>query len=561
MATFSLENSKLESILERFLFWESTTPNDTFLRQPFGAEWKVLTYQEAGYEIRRVAQALRKFGLKKGDHVAIISKNCYHWVLADLAITLAGLVSVPFYPSLPKKQLQEVVEKSDIKAAFLGKVEQWGDRSDIFEENIHCIRFPQYPGNAKINIGSDWSEILKTEIPTGKDQLPELDDLWTILFTSGTTGSPKGVMHNHRNVATISAVEDHYRSLDVPEKGRFFSYLPLNHVAERIGIVATAIHTGSSISFGESIDTFAKNLQDTQPTFFLAVPRIWIKFQEGVLGKLSQKKLNMLLSIPFVSGKVKKKIKYALGLSEATTTLTGAALTPIHVKEWYAKLGVNLREVYGMTEACGSVTLARKDAALGENVGHPLPHTKVRIDPNSGELQYHSSNPMLGYYKDPEKTAEVLQDGWIHSGDQAEIAKDGSIRITGRVTDSFKTSKGKYIMPCPIELALSKNEFIEQVCVAGLSIPQPIALVNLSQTAEAHDQSSIAASLESSLKEINQDLANYQKVSTIVVKTENWTEDNRLLTPTLKIRRNEVDRCFRDQYPNWHESDGKIIWD
>lgn len=561
MNPVSLENLQLESVLERFLHWEKSEPNAPFLRQPYGKTWNVLSYKEAGGEIRRVAQALRNMGLKKGDHVAILSKNCYHWVLADLAIIMAQMVSVPFYPSLPKNQLEELVDKSDIKAIFLGKLEKWGDRASIFQNGIKCLRFPHYSGNAQIKIGTSWSELQKTEIPEGEDQIPNIEDLWTILFTSGTTGSPKGVMHNHKNAAIIFAIEDKYQSLHLREKGRFFSYLPLNHVAERVGIMAAAIHTGSSISFGESIDTFAQNLQDTQPTFFLAVPRIWIKFQEGVLGKLSQKKLNFLLSIPFVSGKVKNKIKHALGLSEVRTTLTGAALTPLHVKEWYAKLGIHLREVYGMTEACGSVTLSKGDSAIGENVGHPLPHTEVRIDPDSGELQYFSSNPMLGYYKNPEKTSEVLKDGWINSGDQAEISPDGSIVITGRVSDSFKTSKGKYITPSPLEMALSKNEYIEQVCVAGISIPQPIAMVNLTESAARFDKSTIAASLENSLQEINQDLANYQKISTIVVKVENWTEDNQLLTPTLKIRRKEVDRCFRCDYLRWHETDEKIVWD
>ena len=551
----------MKSPIEYFLDWEKQTPDQVFLRQPKGKSWKEITYGEAAVEVRKLLQVLIDMGLKKGDHIGILSKNCYHWIIADLAISLGGYISVPYYASLPKDQLKEVVEKSDIKLLFAGKLDEWGNKGEALNDKLKVIKFPHYEGNAKVNVGEEWAELMNDKKEATDYTLPKLDELWTILFTSGTTGSPKGVMLNYRNVAVVFRDEEKYNTLGINElkEFRFFSFLPLNHVAERIVIESAALYKGGSISFGESIDTFVDNLKDTQPTVFFAVPRIWSKFQSGIFGKIKPNVVNTLLSTPILSSFFRAKLKVALGLAEAKIVLTGAALTPVHLKKWYRKLGLNLREVYGATEACGAVTLTPKDELSDVNVGKPIAGSKIRIDEQTGEIIYFSEQNMQGYYKDPEKTQEILKDGWIYSGDKGNIDENGSLHIVGRVKDAFKTEKGKYITPNPIEENLLKSDLLEQACVVGLTTPQPIALVNLSENGLNKDNKQVSVELKVHIEKVNQNLANYERISTIVVTKEIWSEQNKLLTPTLKVKRNKIDEKYMNKYLDWHRETENII--
>lgn len=474
----------LPTVIERFYHWETTTPDKVFLRQPKGDSWKELTYSEAGQEIRKITTALKNMGLEQGDHIGIYSKNCYHWMLADLACHMGGYVSVPFYASLPGDQLQQVIKLGDLKGLFIGKLDKWNaEHIAAIPKHLKCVKFPHYDGNAEVTVGEDWNELLEKSEAQSENFVPNLDDLWTIKFTSGTTGTPKGVMHIHRTPASIMVDEmrENWMGMGKISETRTFSFLPLNHVAERIGIALPTIWSGGSMSFAESLETFVKNIQETQPTILFAVPRIWTNFYLGVLKTMPEKRLNTLMKVPVISGILKKKIKSTLGLGSVEIAATGAAITPAFIKKFYKKLGIHLVEAYGMTEVCGSMTnTPMRDAPL-DSVGKAIPGGAVRIDPDSKEVLMSSPYMMTGYYKAPEKTAEVLQDGWLQSGDRGTLDEHGYLRIIGRVKDAFKTSKGSYITPNPLEEVLAKNEFVEQVCVVGLGIPQPIALYNLSE--------------------------------------------------------------------------------
>lgn len=556
-------NENLKTPLDNFYHWEKTTPNKVFLRQPYGDQWKELTYKEVGQMARKMVTALRSLELEQGDHIGILSKNCYHWIVADIALMMGGYVSVPFYASTPRKQLQEVIEKSDIKALFVGKLDEWGDRKEAIPESLKVIRFPHYEGNAKVNIGLEWEALMEKSEPATDQYRPQLDDLWTILFTSGTTGSPKGVMHSYRAPALIIRGEELTNFIgifQVPNQ-KYLSYLPLNHVGERIGVEINCLATGGTMSFGQSIDTFAKNLQDVQPTMFFSVPRIWTKFYQGVLARIPEKKLNMLMKLPVIGKIVKNKIRYGLGMRDAKIVATGAAITPKHIKEWFKKFDIHLIESYGMTEACGSISNGVDKNTPADSVGKVVPFCEVKIHPETGEILMKTPHMMLGYYKEPDKTAEVIKDGWIYSGDKGELDENGYLKLIGRVSDSFKTAKGKFIVPNPIEEALSRNQFIEQVCLTGMTSPQPIALINLSEDAEKTDKNTIEKSLNQSLEKLNEELAAYQKVSTIVITKEVWNEQNQLLTPTLKVRRNQIDKKYADFYLAWHEVEGCLIWE
>ena len=562
-----MENPKsllknLKSHLENFYHWETTTPDSVFLRQPYGETWKTLTYAEAGQEARKMAAALKSMGLKKGDHIGIISKNCYHWILADIAIMMIGGVSIPYYTSLPKNKLKEVISSSDIKALFIGKLEKWEDRVEAISNSLKVIRFPHYANNTKIEIGEDWDELVAKHEAISENYTPDLNDLWTILFTSGTTGKPKGVMHPFKNPAMIFEAERKTSFVGTFDQKNptYFSFLPLNHVAERIGIETAAIITGGSLSFGESINTFAKNLQDTQPTTFFAVPRIWTKFYQGVTSKMPEKKLNLLLKIPFISGKVKEKLRVGLGLKDAVIVATGAAITPKYIKDFYKKIDIHLVEAYGMTEVCGSISNGPSKDTPADSVGVAFPYCEIKIHPESQEILMKSPWVMTGYYKEPEKTAEVLKDGWMYSGDRGTLDENGYLRVIGRVKDIFKTTKGKYVDPNPIEAKLAPHEFIEQICVTGNGCPQPIALINLSEQGLNADKSAVEAALVQELERVNSQLASFEKISTLIINGEQWSEQNSMLTPTLKVRRVKIDDCYCEEYINWHEKEDRIIW-
>ncbi|MEL6867024.1 MAG: AMP-binding protein [Bacteroidota bacterium] len=553
----------LKSPIDHFYHWEKERPDSIFLRQPFGNTWTTLTYAEAGQEARKMAAFLKTLDLENGDHIGIFSKNCYHWILADLAIMMGGFVSVPYYASLPKAQLAEVIEKSDIKLLFVGKLDQWGDRAEAVPSNVQIIRFPHYPGNAEVNQGLLWTDCTEKQAPLAEDYRPALDDLWTILFTSGTTGSPKGVMHSFKNPALIikGEKEEDFVGLFRAPAQKYFSFLPLNHVAERIGVEISCLSTGGMMSFAESIDTFAQNLQDTQPTILFAVPRIWTKFYLGVLSKMPKKRLDFLFKLPIISNLVKKRLLKALGLGEAQIVATGAAITPAYLKKWYANLGIHLVEAYGMTEVCGAISYGTTSATPNDSVGTAAPLCEVKIDEETGEILMRTAHAMIGYYKEPEKTAEVLIDGWIHSGDRGTVDAQGYIRVVGRVKDAFKTTKGQFIVPNPMEEKLSKNDFVEQVCITGRTLPQPIALVNLSDLGKMADQKEVFQSLQDDLDQINTSLSGYQKISTIVINKMAWSEENKLLTPTLKVRRGHIDDYYGAHLEQWHESKTAVIWE
>ncbi len=552
----------IPTLIERFYHWEKTTPDKVFLRQPKGDTWHTITYAQAGQEARKMTTALRSKGLKEGDHIGIYSKNCYHWILADLAILMGGYVSVPYYASLTKDQLSQVIELSDIKAIFIGKLESWGDKAEAIPSAVTAIKFPHYNGSAEVTVGDSWHNLIADVKPANDNYVPDLDDLWTIKFTSGTTGTPKGVMHPHRNPAMIMVNEEKTNFIglyDIPEI-KCLSFLPLNHVGERLGLEVPTIWLGGMISFAESLDTFAKNLQDTQPTVFFAVPRIWTKFYLGVLAKMPQKKMDMLLKIPIVKGIIKNKLRTALGMRDIRVAATGAAITPSFIKNFYKKLDIHLVEAYGMTEVCGSMTNGVDPNGPQDSVGVAIPFGEVKIDPDTQEILMSTPYMMTGYYKNPEKTAEVLIDGWMHSGDKGTIDEQGNVRVVGRVKDAFKTSKGSYVTPNPMEEVLMKNDYIEQVCVAGLGIPQPIALVNLSEIGMAADKEAVSQSILDSVQLVNSTRANFEKISTAIIQKEVWSIDNDILTPTLKVKRGNLDAKYQKEYSNWHEADEKIIW-
>ena len=552
------------TIIEGLYEWEKATPNKPFLRQPFGDRWETTTWKEAGAIVRKMANGLKSLGLREKAHVAIISKNCREWVLADLAIMMAGYVSVPLYATLDAAQVSEVLELGDVDAAFIGKLEVdiWKNMKLGIPESMPVIKFPHYEDNAKIDVGQDWNQILESSEPLENAPLPSLDDMWTIVFTSGTTGTPKGVVLTYGTLSSTSELILEGNNLNVSQEGdnRYFSFLPLNHIAERVVVESNCLTYGGSLSFAESLDRFAQNIQDTRPTLLFAVPRIWTKFQQGVLSRMPEQKLDRLLKIPFVSSIVRNKIKKGLGLDQARCLLSGAAPITQECKTWYKKIGLPISEGYGMTENCAVCTFIGPDEDKPGSVGKIQALGELKIDEETDEILMKAPYVMKGYYKSPEKTEETLAGGWLHTGDQGYIDDDGYLFITGRIKDTFKTEKGQFIVPAPIEWKFAGNNDIEQIAVVGRGMAQPLALVVLSEAGSAKSQAEVKSSLTQTLDDANSKLDGYKKVSNLVVMEEPWTNENGMLTPTLKVKRNVINKKYSDQYRGWQDSGDKVLW-
>lgn len=546
--------NKFTSPLAAFLKWESTIPGNLFLRQPINGTTKDRTYKTSGDEIRRNAAGLKALNFPERSKIAILSKNCAEWIMADLAIMMAGHISIPIYPTIGADTIKTILEHSESKAIFVGKLDNYqAQKAGI--PNIHIIGIETYGIDEELS----WEKMIKSHEPLESPPDENPDDLLTIMYTSGTTGTPKGVMHSIGNISDTANTA--LGIISMPDHPRFFSYLPLSHVAERVAVEMHGIYRGGSFSFPESLETFPANLEATKPHLFFAVPRIWSKFQEKILEKMPQEKLSKLLRIPIIRGIVKKKIVSKLGLSDATFIASGAAPIAVSLQEWWAKLGVTIHQCYGMTEDCILSHYNLQGTNKNGTVGRALPGVTAKLS-EEGEICLKSSVLMKGYYKEPELTATMFdEEGFLKTGDIGEYDHDGYLIITGRVKDQFKTDKGKYISPAPIELELLKNSDIEQVCVVGMGIPQPIALVIPSLVAKNKATNDLVDSLVTTIEELNPSLEKQERVEKIVVMKEDWSIDNGLLTPTLKVKRNQVEKIHIGYYKSWFEHEEKVIFE
>ena len=549
----------------KFYDWEEKFKNKPFLRQPFGDNWEEYTWGQTGLMARKLATGLKSLELPKGSHIGLMSKNCREWIIADLAIIMAGYVSVPFFPNLKSHEIKNLLEFGDVKALFMGKVEDWDEIKKGISDDMPIIAFPHYENNSKIDRGYQWGEFIENHEPQTENYHPNLDDVWTIIFTSGTTGNPKGVVLNYKiNQNTDVMYTKDYNPLCVDFKGNntFFSYLPMNHIAERIAIEFTAFKNGGVISFTESIDTFVKNLSEVQPSVFFGVPRIYTKFQLGILSKFSQKKLDFLLSIPVLSILIKNVLRKKLGLAKAKVIVSGAAAMQVAQRDWFKKIGVNITIGYGMTENCAVTTqLPGSNFNKPGSVGTVQPNVEVKIDQETEEILMRGPYVMLGYYNDTETTNNTIKNGWLHTGDKGLIDSDGHLYITGRVKDTFKTSKGEFIDPAKIEAKFGEVEYFDQMCVVGLGVPQPLMLVNISDVGKQLKEEELINKLIEKLESVNSELFNYKRVSTIIICKDSWTPQNGILTPTMKIKRGNVDKTYLDKYEKWHNAEQKIIWE
>ncbi len=546
--------------LEMLYKWNENLPDRIFLRQPVNGEYKTYTWAQVNDQARRLATALLAQGLVKGDRVAILAKNCAEWFISDYAIQLASLISVPLYPMQTPESLEYVLKHSDSKVIIIGKLDGAKGMEPGIPDNISRIAMP-YPMDIKAD--HQWDELLANSAPFSGSPIQPMDDLMTIIYTSGTTGNPKGVMHTYRTFSSGS--QSATRVLKINKDDRYLSFLPLSHIAERFMVLGCSTYGCSDVSFVESLDTFGENLQTTRPTLLFAVPRIWQKFQQKVNQKLPQKKLDKLLRIPLINKLIRKKIQKGMGLDKSRMLISGASPITLDLLQWYKDIGFEINEGYGMTEnlAYGPALNLPGAVKIG-TVGSitAMPNTEIKIT-DEGEIITRSPSLMTGYYLEPEKTAETIRNGWLHTGDKGEIDSDGYLTITGRIKDVFKTSKGKFVQPNKIECLLQYNELIEQVCIAGSGAPQPICIIELSEAAKLKikdNKQAIEDNIRATIKKVNQQLEHHEIIERCFIIADIWTTENGLLTPTMKIKRNIVEKHYTALCDQHSTNKTDIIW-
>jgi len=541
--------------LDVFYEREARHPRQRFLVQPIGGgQVETLTWADVGHQARCAAHWLRARELPQGSHIALISKNCAHWIIADLAIWMAGHVSVPLYPNLTADSVNQVLTHSESVLAFIGKLDDWPGMSVGVPADLPTISLPLHPPG---EFDFSWDDLLRNS-PIQDDPRPAAEQLATIIYTSGTTGLPKGVMHSFANLGFATTRGTQLFGLN--EQDRLLSYLPLCHVAERMFVELASIYTGQTVFFAESLDTFITDLQRARPTAMFGVPRIWTKFQMGVYGKIPAMRLDFLLGLPFIGKRVGHKVLAGLGLDALRVALSGAAPVPQTLLSWYQKLGLDVLEVYGMTESCGYSHICLPGQYKQGWIGKPCPEVEVRID-ESGEVQVRSQANMLGYFKEPQKTAETLtEDGFLRTGDKGEQDAEGRLRLTGRLKEIFKISKGKYVAPAPIENRLAVHSRIEQVCVVGDGLSAPLGLCVLSTVNQEEGRASLHSSLEKLLEEVNAVLDKHERLRRLVVVKDSWAVENGFLTPTLKIKRNVIEDTYGARFEEWSARSEAVLW-
>lgn len=530
---------QIKTPLEMLYHWEQNEADHVYLKQPVAGVMNEYTWRQVADQARRVAASLLALNLPQGSNIALLSKNCAEWFITDLAIMLAGHVSVPIYATAGKETIQYVLEHAKCPVIFVGKLDKPHEQVAAIPPGIVKIAFP-YPN---LEADMEWQELLGHE-PNMQKPIPPLSAVMTIIYTSGSTGNPKGVVHTYKSICW--AASNSIKELGLDKTDRLLSYLPLAHITERVLVELASFYGSPQISFLESLDTFSRDIQATKPTLFISVPRLWTRFQMGVLANMSQKKLDLLLSIPIVKQIVAKKIRTKLGLSAARLCASGSAPISEITLRWFLRLGVKISEGWGMTEnsAYGTCCVPFREDKVG-CIGHAYEGVDIRIA-EEGEIQVKGPCNMLEYYLEPEKTAEVFtEDGYIRTGDKGSMDQDGYIKITGRLKEIFKTAKGKYVAPVPIEAKLMGNSLIEQVCVTGSNLKQPIALVVLSAEASKQDKSLVEKSLLATLATTNADLESHAVLDGLLVMQDEWTVDNGLLTPTLKVKRHLLEDKYQ----------------
>jgi len=557
--------SDAKLILDYVFDHNAAHPRKVFLTQPVGGARVIdYTWDDVVDQARRMANHLRSRGFEPGARIAILSKNCAHFFMAELAIWLAGGTTVAIFPTETADTVRYVLQDSEASLLFVGKLDIWPQQANAVPAGLPCIAFPLAPPTPF----EAWDAIVaRTDPLPGRPQRSP-GDLAMLIYTSGSTGEPKGVMLTFEAVTRATeGIVNHSKALmpDVQE-GRVLSYLPLAHSFERAWVEAAALVGGQlHVFFAESLDTFLQDLRRARPTVFISVPRLWLKFQQGVFAQMPPQKLDRLLRMPIIGRIVGRKVLKGLGLDQVRRAGSGSAPIPAELIEWYRRLGLNLVEGYGMTEDFAySHSMSEQHNAPGY-VGVPLPGVQVRLS-DDGEILIKSPGQFCGYHRRPDLNAQCFtEDGFFRTGDQGERNAEGLLRVTGRVKEPFKTAKGEYVAPAPIENRLNAHPMVELSLVSGVGQPAAFAMVVLAEDLRARVgdpavRARVQEELGQLLEEVNRGVVAHERLAMIVVANEPWSIENGLLTPTMKIRRNRIEAAVTHAVESWYATGDSVHW-
>jgi len=557
-----------KTIIDYFLDNVEKLGDKTFMTQPMGGgddNIKTFSYNEVLDGAKKVAGYIESLGYPPKSQIAICSKNCAYWVIADLGIWLAGHVSVPVFPTLTAETTRYTLEHSESKMIFIGKLDEksWSTQKEGIPSSLHSVSFPLCPedtGSAKA-----WTDVIETSSPIATPVTRTKDEMATIIYTSGSTGKPKGVMTSYK--AMTDTTRGLTNMLGIKSNDRYLSYLPIAHGMERWIGMCIPMYTGMQIWYAEALTTFIADLNRCEPTLFLSVPRLWTKFQAGIFSKMPESKVNTLLSIPLLNILIKKMLLKKLGLSKVRFAGSGSASLPEELMKWYRRLGLELLEGYGMTENFNYSHNTKPGLSRIGYVGNAYDDVDCRIA-EDGEIQVKTPGCMMGYFKNPESTAETITaDGYVRTGDKGTLDEKQRLKITGRTKEIFKTSKGKYVAPGPIENVLISNQHVELACVGGKSQPQPFAILQLSEGPKKKamsgesEREALGKELEAYLKTTNSRFAAHENIQFLVVVKDDWLPENGFLTPTQKIKRARIEDTYDPKVDGWYAAKKKVIWD
>ncbi|MES9992355.1 MAG: long-chain fatty acid--CoA ligase [Candidatus Thiodiazotropha sp.] len=576
-----------------FLQRAHRTPNAVAYRHyhRYNKQWYELTWGDMERQVARWRQALAAEGLEDGDRVAILLRNSPEWVMFDQAALSLGLVVVPLYTDDRADAIAYILRDAAVKLLLVQDAGRWKRMADSVEElpqlqRVVVLETDRQPQSVEDELVREANHWLPSRGEPLKRRYADPDTLASIVYTSGTTGRPKGVMLSHYNMLSIA--HGSLTVVDCYQQDSFLSFLPLSHTLERTGGYYLPIMAGASVSFARSIPQLAEDLQYIKPTAIIAVPRIFERVYARVQDQLQNKSpiarllFNMALKVGFkefeyrmgrrawfpglllhpllrklVSGKILDKLGGRLRVAVSG----GAAISP-EIARVFLGLGLPMLQGYGLTETSPVISVNPMHNIKPESVGVPLRGVTVKIG-NDSELLVKTPGMMLGYWNNHAATAEMIDpQGWLHTGDQARIDEDGHIYITGRIKDILVLSNGEKIPPSDMEMAIALDPLIEQIMVVGEGKPYLGALVVLNPDlwngfAEEYElDPSQPASLEDErlqsvvLKRMRmalRDFPGYAKIRRVVLLLEPWTIDNGLMTPTMKIKRQKVlDYCGKE---------------
>ena len=532
--------SRLPTPLELLYRWEKETPDKPWLYGYHHSGWQSVSWGGAVGQARRVANGLLSLGLKAGDRVGILSDNCPHWCMADAAIMIAGAVSVPLFTTMKTESVLYCIEHSGLDVILVGKSSNWEAVASAIPARIKLIAFPEVETTAKAPQceAYNWDRFVEEHEPIVGEREHQADDLLTIIYTSGTTGVPKGVMHTYRSFAAMPAALNEAFACD--ENTRVLCYLPLAHIAERLfAWLLAGLASNGELYFNRSVETFGEDIKYCRPTIILSVPRLWTKFQMSVIEAFGEEHLQKRLADPATREQIKSEVREFLGFADTKTFITGSAPTALPLAQWLAQFDIVLCDLYGMTEGA-PITIIQPGAQRLGTVGRAASGVELKLS-DSGEIMFKGEIATPGYYNAPDITAETIVDGWVCTGDKGVVDSEGFVKLTGRVKEIYKTAKGKYVAPAPIEGKMAKSAYLEQLCLVGEGMLASVLLAVLSEEGRRASKSEVNEKLSSLMATVNEGLESHERFSHVVILDEPWTIENGLLTHTMKLKRSEIE--------------------